>query len=345
MVSLMLCLYKTSCSIEILYQFPLSLSINLYSKIQEIMTINTDYHRPIMLQECLDGLNIRPDGVYVDVTFGGGGHSRAILAQLGEKGKLYGFDQDPDAKVNAQAFNDPRFTFIEANFRNIKKYLRLYGVKKVDGILADFGISSHQIDEPTRGFSTRFEGDLDMRMNQKADVSAYTIVNEYSEAQLHKILGMYGEIKNARTLANAIHSARLNAPIKTTGELKAILEKYAPKFKEFKYFAQVFQAIRIEVNQELEVIEEFLEQIPDLLKDEESRLCIMTFHSLEDRLVKNYIKAGNFKGEPDKDIIYGTVTKPLMAINKKPIEASPEELSINGRSRSAKLRIAALSEK
>jgi 16S rRNA (cytosine1402-N4)-methyltransferase len=264
---------------------------------------------------------------------------------LGEKGKLYAFDQDPDAKKNADAINDARLTFIETNFRNIKKYLRLYGVKKVDGILADFGISSHQIDEPTRGFSTRFEGDLDMRMNQKAEVSAYTVVNEYSEAQLHKILGMYGEIKNARTLANAIHSARLNTPIKTTGELKAILEKFAPKFKEFKYFAQVFQAIRIEVNQELEVIEEFLEQVPDLLRDKESRLCIMTFHSLEDRLVKNYIKAGNFRGEPDKDIIYGTVTKPLMAINKKHIEASPEELSINGRSRSAKLRIAALSEK
>jgi 16S rRNA (cytosine1402-N4)-methyltransferase len=309
------------------------------------MAISTDYHRPVMLQECLEGLNIRPDGVYVDVTFGGGGHSKAILEKLGEKGKLYAFDQDPDAKKNADKINDSRLTFIEANFRNIKKYLRLYGVKKVDGILADFGISSHQIDEPTRGFSTRFEGDLDMRMNQKAEVSAYTVVNEFSEAQLHKILGMYGEIKNARTLANAIYSARLNTPIKTTGELKAILEKFAPKFKEFKYFAQVFQAIRIEVNQELEVIEEFLEQVPDLLKDDESRLCIMTFHSLEDRLVKNYIKAGNFKGEPEKDIIYGTVTKPLMAINKKLIEASPEELSINGRSRSAKLRIAALSEK
>lgn len=308
------------------------------------MTSTEPYHLPIMLKECLDGLNIRPDGTYVDVTFGGGGHSRGILERLGENGKLYAFDQDPDAKQNALGFSDDsRFTFIEANFRNIKKYLRLYGVKKVDGILADFGISSHQIDEPTRGFSTRFDGDLDMRMNQKADVSAYTIINEYTEAQLHKILGMYGEVKNAKTLANAIVSSRMNNPIKTTGEFKALLEKFAPKFKEFKYFAQVFQAIRIEVNQELDVIQELLEQTPDLLRDTDSRLAIMTFHSLEDRLVKNYIKAGNFTGEMDRDIVFGTVTKPLEAVNRKLIEASPEEISANGRSRSAKLRIATLS--
>jgi 16S rRNA (cytosine1402-N4)-methyltransferase len=308
------------------------------------MNPTESYHLPIMLQECLNGLNIRPDGTYVDVTFGGGGHSRGILERLGEKGKLYAFDQDPDAKQNALAFSDDsRFTFIEANFRNIKKYLRLYGVKKVDGILADFGISSHQIDEPTRGFSTRFDGDLDMRMNQKADVSAYTIINEYPENQLHKILGMYGEVKNAKTLANAIVSSRMNDPIKTTGEFKALLEKFAPKFKEFKYFAQVFQAIRIEVNQELDVIKELLEQTPDLLRDTDSRLVIMTFHSLEDRLVKNYIKAGNFTGEMDRDIVFGTVTKPLEAVNRKLIEATPDEISANGRSRSAKLRIATLS--
>jgi 16S rRNA (cytosine1402-N4)-methyltransferase len=309
------------------------------------MNPTESYHLPIMLQECLDGLNIRPDGTYVDVTFGGGGHSRGILERLGEKGKLYAFDQDPDAKQNAFSFaDDSRFTFIEANFRNIKKYLRLYGVKKVDGILADFGISSHQIDEPTRGFSTRFDGDLDMRMNQKADVSAYTIINEYSENQLHKILGMYGEVKNAKTLANAIVSSRMNNPIKTTGEFKALLEKFAPKFKEFKYFAQVFQAIRIEVNQELDVIQELLEQTPDLLRDTDSRLVIMTFHSLEDRLVKNFIKAGNFTGEMDRDIVFGTVTKPLEAVNRKLIEATPDEISANGRSRSAKLRIATLSQ-
>jgi 16S rRNA (cytosine1402-N4)-methyltransferase len=302
------------------------------------------YHLPIMLQECLEGLNIRPDGTYVDVTFGGGGHSRGILEQLGEKGKLYAFDQDTDAKQNSLDINDSRFTFIETNFRNIKKYLRLYGVKKVDGILADFGISSHQIDEPTRGFSTRFDGELDMRMNQKSEVSAYTIINEYSEVQLHKILGMYGEVKNAKTLANAIVSSRMNTPIQTTGEFKALLEKFAPKFKEFKYFAQVFQAIRIEVNQELEVIEELLAQTPDLLRDTDSRLVIMTFHSLEDRLVKNYIKAGNFTGELDRDIVFGTVTKPLEAVNRKVIEASPDEVSANSRSRSAKLRIATLSK-
>ena len=308
------------------------------------MTSTEPYHLPIMLQACLDGLNIRPDGTYVDVTFGGGGHSQGILERLGEKGKLYAFDQDPDAKQNSLSFlGDNRFTFIEANFRNIKKHLRLYGVKKVDGILADFGISSHQIDEPTRGFSTRFDGDLDMRMNQKADVSAYTIINEYSENQLHKILGMYGEVKNAKTLANAIVSSRMNAPIKTTGEFKALLEKFAPKFKEFKYFAQVFQAIRIEVNQELDVIQELLEQTPDLLRDTDSRLVIMAFHSLEDRLVKNYIKAGNFTGEMNRDIVFGTVTKPLEAVNRKLIEATPDEISANGRSRSAKLRIATLS--
>ena len=309
------------------------------------MTSTEPYHFPVMLQECLGGLNIRPDGTYVDVTFGGGGHSRGILECLGENGKLYAFDQDPDAKQNALAFSDDsRLTFIEANFRNIKKYLRLYGVKKVDGILADFGISSHQIDEPTRGFSTRFDGDLDMRMNQKADVSAYTVINEYSENQLHKILGMYGEVKNAKTLANAIVSSRMNASIKTTGEFKALLEKFAPKFKEFKYFAQVFQAIRIEVNQELDVIQELLQQTPDLLRDTDSRLVIMTFHSLEDRLVKNYIKAGNFTGELDRDMVFGTVTKPLKAVNRKLIEATSDEISANGRSRSAKLRIATLSQ-
>lgn len=302
------------------------------------------YHESVMLHECVEGLNIRPDGVYVDVTFGGGGHSKAILEKLGEKGKLYAFDQDPDAKNNAKAIDDKRLVFIEANFRYIKKYLRLHAVKQVDGILADFGISSHQIDEPSRGFSTRFDGDLDMRMNQKAEVSAYTIINQYTEEQLHKIFGMYGEIKNARTLASAICSERMNQPIKTTGELKAILEKYAPKFKEFRYFAQVFQAIRIEVNQELDVIQEFLEQTPELLRDTNSRLCIMTFHSLEDRLVKNYIKAGNFTGELQKDIVYGTVDKPLEAVSRKPIEASAEELARNNRSRSAKLRIATLAK-
>lgn len=308
------------------------------------MIVEKLYHLPVMLPECLAGLNIRPNGIYVDVTFGGGGHSRAILERLGDDGKLIALDQDPDAKQNSLVFaDDKRFTFIEANFQHLKKYLRLYGIKKVDGILADFGISSHQIDEPNRGFSTRFDGNLDMRMNQKSEVSAFTVINEYSEVQLHKILGMYGEVKNAKTLASGIVSARMKSPIKTTGEFKTVLDRFAPKFKEFKYYAQVFQAVRIEVNQELEVIEAFLEQVPDLLRDTESRLVIMTFHSLEDRLVKNYIKAGNFRGDMNRDIVFGTVTKPLQSITKKPIEASPEELLANNRSRSAKLRVATLS--
>lgn len=298
------------------------------------------YHQPVLLQECLDGLNIKHDGIYVDVTFGGGGHSKAILERLGENGKLYAFDQDADAKNNAVLIDDKRFQFIETNFRHIKKYLRLYGVKKVDGILADFGISSHQIDEPSRGFSTRFDGELDMRMNRSASVSAYHVINEYSEEQLHRIFGMYGEIKNAKTLASAIYSSRMNNAIQTTAELKSILEKFAPRFKEFKYFAQVFQAIRIEVNEELKVIEEFLEQVPELLS-EEGRLCVISFHSLEDRLVKNYIKTGKFSGEVEKDF-FGNELKPLTGVTRKPIEASEEELKENPRSRSAKLRVAAL---
>ena len=300
------------------------------------------YHLPIMLPECIEGLQIKPDGIYVDVTFGGGGHSKGILAQLGESGKLYAFDQDADARQNAKDIDDKRLIFIEANFRNLKKYLRLYGVKKVDGILADFGISSHQIDEPSRGFSTRFDGELDMRMNQKGDISAFHIVNQYPEEQLHKIFGMYGEVKNAKTLASAIMSARANAPVQTTGELKAILQRFAPRGKESKYMAQVFQAIRIEVNEELKVIEEFLEQIPDLLSPE-GRLVVMSFHSLEDRLVKNYIKTGKFSGDVEKDL-FGNELRPLESVTRKPLEASPAEIVQNPRSRSAKLRIAKLKE-
>ncbi len=295
-----------------------------------------------MLPECIQGLQIKPDGIYVDVTFGGGGHSKGILAQLGESGKLYAFDQDADAKQNAKDIDDKRLIFIEANFRNLKKYLRLYGVKKVNGIIADFGISSHQIDEPSRGFSTRFDGKLDMRMNQKGDISAFHVVNQYPEEQLHKVFGMYGEVKNARTLASAIMSARANAPVHTTAELKAILQRFAPRGKESKYMAQVFQAIRIEVNEELKVIEEFLEQIPDLLSPE-GRLVVMSFHSLEDRLVKNYIKTGKFSGEVEKDL-FGNELRPLESVTRKPLEASPEEISQNPRSRSAKLRIAKLKE-
>ncbi len=295
------------------------------------------YHIPVMLSECLEGLQIKPDGVYVDVTFGGGGHSKAILERLGEHGKLLGFDQDPDAKHNAEAIEDKRFTFIDANFRNIQRYLRLYGVKTVDGILADLGVSSHQFDTAERGFSTRFEADLDMRMNQRTELSAKQVSNEYTEAELHKILGMYGEVHNARTLANALVAAR---PFETINDLKAVLQRYAPRSREHKYFAQVFQAIRIEVNDELGAIQDFLTQSVEVLKPD-ARLVVMSYHSLEDRLVKNYFGKGKFHGEVEKDL-YGNELKPLQAIMRKPIEPSEEEIGRNPRARSAKLRIARL---
>lgn len=300
--------------------------------------MTTEYHQPVMLTECLEGLALKPGGVYVDVTFGGGGHSRAILDSLGPGGKLLAFDQDPDARANAAAIGDARLTFVAANFRNIKRYLRLYGVKQVDGILADLGISSHQIDTPERGFSTRFEADLDMRMNQQGDLTARQVVNTYPEADLHRILGMYGELTNARTAANALMQARANHPLNTINDLKDALKRCAPRGKENKYFAQVFQAIRIEVNDELKVLEEFLEQVPDVLAPD-GRLVVMSYHSLEDRLVKNFINKGKFSGEVDKDL-YGNELKPLQSVTRKPIEATPDEIARNPRARSAKLRIA-----
>jgi 16S rRNA (cytosine1402-N4)-methyltransferase len=295
------------------------------------------YHTPVMLKECLEGLNIKPDGIYVDVTFGGGGHSRAILEQL-TTGKLYAFDQDADAKAQSQLIEDKSFTFIDANFRSIKQYLRLFGVRKVDGILADLGISSHQIDTPERGFSTRFDAELDMRMNQNAAISAKNIVNEYSVDELHKILGMYGEIKNAKTSAQTIYTARLNRSIETINDLKGVLQKLAPRGKENKYFAQVFQALRIVVNEEMAVLEDFLQQTPEVLAPE-GRLVVMSYHSLEDRLVKNFIRSGKFGGEVEKDL-FGNDIKPLESITRKAVEASPEEVERNPRARSAKLRIA-----
>ena len=305
--------------------------------------MTTEYHNPVMLAECIDGLALKPGGIYVDVTFGGGGHSRAILDALpadekGKAGRLLVFDQDPDARANAAAINDPRLTFIAANFRNLKRYLRLYGVRQVDGILADLGISSHQIDTPERGFSTRFEADLDMRMNQQGDLTARQVVNTYPEADLHRILGMYGELTNARTAAAALVSARANQSIQTINELKDALKRCAPRGKENKYFAQVFQALRIEVNDELKVLEEFLEQTPEVLASG-GRLVVMSYHSLEDRLVKNFINKGKFSGEVEKDL-YGNEIKPLQSVTRKPIEASAEEVARNPRARSAKLRIA-----
>jgi 16S rRNA (cytosine1402-N4)-methyltransferase len=296
------------------------------------------YHTSVMLHECIDGLHIDPAGTYVDVTFGGGGHSKAILAKLGPEGRLFSFDQDPDAWEQAEKIDDERLTLITANFRYLEKYLRLHRVKEVDGILADFGVSSFQLDAPERGFSIRFDGPLDMRMGPSASMTAAELLNSYSAAELQRILGMYGEVKNARTLAQAIIQARTRKPLETTQEFKEILNKLAPKHREFKYFAQVFQAIRIEVNQELAVIEEFLAQAPAVLKPA-GRLVIMSFHSLEDRLVKNFIKAGNVQGKEDKDL-FGVVHRPLESVIRKPITASEEELKLNPRSRSAKLRIA-----
>ncbi|WP_255037279.1 16S rRNA (cytosine(1402)-N(4))-methyltransferase RsmH [Lacihabitans soyangensis] len=301
------------------------------------MEPNYDYHKPVMLKECLEGLNIKPDGIYVDVTFGGGGHSRAILEKL-TTGHLYSFDQDDDAKQEAAKIESENFTFISANFRFIKKYLRVYGVKTVDGILADLGISSHQIDTADRGFSTRFDAELDMRMDVQQPQSAKTVVNEYSFEDLHKIFGIYGELKNARTVAQAVVSGRGAGPIETIRELKAALQTYAPRGKENKFFAQVFQALRIEVNEELKVLEEFLQQVPEILSPD-GRLVMMSYHSLEDRPVKNFIRSGKFFGEVEKDL-FGNEIKPLHSITRKPVEASEAELLENPRARSAKLRIA-----
>ncbi|PSL05622.1 16S rRNA (cytosine(1402)-N(4))-methyltransferase RsmH [Cecembia rubra] len=298
------------------------------------MTVH-NYHIPVMLGPCIEGLAIDPKGVYVDLTFGGGGHSKEILKKLNE-GHLYGFDQDVDAEANVP--DDPRFTFVQANFRDFKKYLRLYGVAQVDGILADLGISSHQIDEPQRGFSTRFEGELDMRMSQSGGLSAKDVLNTYEESRLHKIFGIYGEIKNAKTLAQAVVAERALQPFTTTESFKRLLQKFAPRGKEFKYFAQVFQALRIEVNDELGALEEMLLQAVEVLKPG-GRLVIMSYHSLEDRLVKNFINKGKFQGEVEKDF-YGNLIRPLEPVTRKAVTAEADEIKENNRARSAKLRIA-----
>lgn len=296
-----------------------------------------EYHVPVLLKECIEGLDIKPEGIYVDLTFGGGGHSRAILEKLKE-GKLYAFDQDSDAVKNAEMLQDRSFTLIEGNFRYMKRYLKAEGVTEVDGILADLGVSSHQIDSAERGFSTRFDAELDMRMDRGGAKTAKQVLNEYSEMELHKILGMYGEIRNAKTAAHAIVQERANRKIVTVEDLKGVLKPFAPRGKENKYYAQVFQAVRIEVNDELKALEEMLEQAAQLLK-KGGRLVVMSYHSLEDRLVKNYINKGKFYGEVEKDI-YGNFEKPFEAVTRKPIEADEEEIERNKRARSAKLRIA-----
>jgi len=304
----------------------------------KITMIMSEYHQPVMLKECIEGLAIKPAGIYVDVTFGGGGHSRAILEHLSEQGKLLSFDQDGDAKQQAKDITHPGFHLIMANFRFLKKYLKVYGVTKVDGILADLGISSHQIDTPERGFSTRFDARLDMRMSENHPTTARDVVNEYSESDLHKILGMYGELKNAKTVASTLVRARHEQAIDTVAQLKQAIQRHAPRGREHKFFAQVFQALRIEVNEEIKVLEEMLEQAAEVLKPQ-GRLVVMSYHSLEDRPVKNYIQKGKFRGEADKDV-YGNVLKPLQAINRKVITATEEEIAINNRARSAKLRVA-----
>lgn len=296
----------------------------------------TEYHNPVMLQECIQGLNIKPDGIYVDVTFGGGGHSREILKHLGPKGRLLAFDQDADAQKNLP--KDDRLTFIDQNFRYLKNNCRLQGAIPADGILADLGVSSHQFDQPERGFSIRFDADLDMRMDQAGTLTAKDVVNTCTEEQLHRIFGIYGEIKNARTLAHTLITQRLNKPIETVDDLKKAIAKLIPKGKENKYLAQVFQALRIEVNQELEALKEFLEQTVEVLKTD-GRLVVMSYHSLEDRLVKNFIAKGKFQGEVEKDF-FGNQIKPLESITRKAIVASDEEIRLNNRARSAKLRIA-----
>ncbi len=295
------------------------------------------YHQPVMLSECLDGMNIKADGIYVDVTFGGGGHSRAILAKLGPNGILIGFDQDPDALQNV--IDDDRFIFIDQNFQFLKNNLRLHQIGKVDGILADLGVSSHQFDDAARGFSIRFDADLDMRMDQSRSLTAKKIIATYTEADLHKIFGMYGELHNAKTLANLIVKSRQINEINTVAQLKDIVKPIAKRGKENQYFAQLFQALRIEVNQELEVLKDFLMQTEEVLKPE-GRLVVMSYHSLEDRLVKNYIQKGKFSGVLEKDL-YGNTTVPFSMVSRKAIIAGEAELSINNRARSAKLRIAA----
>ncbi len=295
------------------------------------------YHKPVMLTECIEALQIKPDGVYVDATFGGGGHSLAMLQQI-KTGRLFSFDQDEDALREAEKIAHRSFIFCHANFMYLKRYLKLNGVSKVNGILADLGISSHQIDEPERGFSTRFDGPLDMRMDKKGKVTAAKVVNEWDEAALHKIFGMYGEIRNAKTVARAIVQTRITKPFSRTDDLKNLLKSHAPRGKENKYFAQVFQALRIEVNNEMQALENFLHQAGEVMETG-GKLVVISYHSLEDRMVKNYINKGKVFGEVEKDF-YGNVQKPFEAVNRKPIEASETEIEENKRARSAKLRIA-----
>ena len=299
------------------------------------MKMEMEYHNPVLLKETVDGLNIKPDGIYVDVTFGGGGHSKEILNRLGSNGRLFAFDQDEDALQNA--LPDERFELINENFRFIKRFLRFHNVRQVDGILADLGVSSHQFDVAERGFSTRFDAELDMRMSQKNDLSAFKVVNEYDEANLRRVFLDYGELKNAPAIARTILEFRAHEEIRNTEQLKHVLGRFLPAHKSHKILAQMYQAIRIEVNQEMDVLKEFLEQSLEILKPE-GRLSVISYHSLEDRLVKRFIKNGMFEGEPERDF-FGNFTVPLKSIGKL-IVPTADEIYRNNRARSAKLRIA-----
>jgi 16S rRNA (cytosine1402-N4)-methyltransferase len=297
----------------------------------------SEYHKPVMLQQCIEALQIKPGGTYVDATFGGGGHSKEILKHL-TTGRLIAFDQDDDARAEAEKIEDRSFTFCPANFMHLKRYLKLNGVVEADGVLADLGISSHQIDSPERGFSTRFDGPLDMRMDRSVSQTAAAVLNGYPEEGLHKIFGMYGELKNARTAARLVVQHRVQKKFERTEDLKNVLKEVAPRGKENKYFAQVFQALRIEVNDEMKALENFLHQCGEVI-GASGRLVVMSYHSLEDRMVKNYIQKGKVFGEVEKDL-YGNMRKPFEAVNRKPVEASEEEIAANNRARSARLRVA-----
>jgi 16S rRNA (cytosine1402-N4)-methyltransferase len=294
-----------------------------------------NYHEPVLKAESIAALGIHNEGIYVDATFGGGGHSKAILSSLSGTGRLFGFDQDNDAKSNI--LDDGNFTFIDSNFRFLKKYLRLHGVRQVDGILADLGVSSHQLDQAERGFSFRFDAELDMRMNQDAELSAKEVIQKYSESELVRIFSAYGEVRNSKTLAQTICSERAFRNIETIQDLVNVMEPVV-RGKRNKYLAQVFQAIRIEVNDEMGALEEFLEDCLDILKPG-GKLVVISYHSLEDRPVKNFLKSGNFEGKQIKDF-YGNIERPFKLITKKAMEPSEEEIKRNRRARSAKMRVA-----
>ena len=301
------------------------------------MITNTEtYHIPVLLQESIDGLDIKPDGVYVDVTFGGGGHSKEILRRLGPNGRLYSFDQDEDAENNI--LNDNRFTFVRSNFRYLRNWMRYYGEEHIDGLLADLGVSSHHFDDETRGFSFRFDAPLDMRMNKRSGTTAAEIIKNYDEEQLADVLYLYGELKNARKIASAITKARVGKDIMTTGDLIQAIEKLIPREREKKELAKVFQALRIEVNHEMEALKDMLNGAKEVLC-EGGRLSVITYHSLEDRIVKNIMKTGNAEGKVKQDF-FGRTEAPFRQINGKVIIPSDQEQEQNPRSRSAKLRIA-----